>query len=146
MNTNLVRMTTLMLAACALTGCTLRQITVGQIYVIDTPAQGACPRLAWTFAQDPQHTITGHIEPYNHDERIANLSGHLNPDETFRMTATHVGDQRTAEVTGQFTSGISTIAIHGDGITQACDGQTFKLRLGGYFNYKDVGYSMSNGD
>jgi hypothetical protein len=62
---------------------------------------------------------------------IATLSGRLNPDDSFRMMAT--AGQRTASVTGQFTSQVSTIAIHGDAAGRACDGQVFRMRLGTYF-------------
>lgn len=65
-------------------------------------------------------------------KRIAILSGTLNADDSFRMTATDTEGHRTAAVTGTFTSQVSTISIHGDAAS-ACDGQTFTLRLGSYF-------------
>jgi hypothetical protein len=36
-------------------------------------------------------------------------------------------------VAGRFTSQVSTLSIHGDAAGSGCDGQTFDLRLSGYF-------------
>jgi hypothetical protein len=121
--------TGLIALACVLPGCTMEQILIGQWYTIDTPPIGACPQLAWKFVVDPQRTIGGSLSRGWHD--IATLSGRLNPDDSFQMTAT--AGQRTASVTGRFTSQVSTIAIHGDAAGSACDGQVFRMRLGTYF-------------
>ncbi|MFL5253462.1 MAG: hypothetical protein ACJ8AI_11305 [Rhodopila sp.] len=118
--------------ACLLPGCTLEQILIGQWYTIDTPAAGACPPLEWQFVVDPQRTISGSLL-LGTNRPIASLSGQLNPDDSFQMTATELAGHRTARVTGQFTSQVSTIAIHGDAAGSACDGQIFRLRLSSYF-------------
>jgi hypothetical protein len=118
--------------ACLLPGCTLEQILIGQWYTIDTPAAGACPPLEWQFVINPQRTISGSLL-LGTNRPIASLSGQLNPDDSFQMTATELAGHRTARVTGQFTSQVSTIAIHGDAAGSACDGQIFRLRLSSYF-------------
>lgn len=115
-----------------LSGCTLEQILIGQWYTITTPQAGACPQLDWRFFVNPQHVIKGTLSR-DSQQQIANLSGVLNADDSFRMTATDIASNRTADITGQFTSQVSTISIHGDAAGRGCDGQTFRMRLGGYF-------------
>ena len=122
----------IVLTACLLPGCTLEQILIGQWYGIETPAAGACPRLEWQFVVDAQRSITGSLWR-NVRQPIAGLSGRLNPDDSFEITATGLAGDRTADVTGRFTSQISTISIRGDAAGPGCDGQTFSLRLGAYF-------------
>ena len=122
----------LALAASLLTGCTFEQVLIGQLYTIQTPQAGACPRLGWRFVVDAQRAISGSLLS-DGQQRIASLSGVLNPDDSFQMTATDVAGARTANITGRFTSLVTTIAIHGDAAGSGCDGQTFKLRLGQYF-------------
>jgi hypothetical protein len=120
------------LIALTLGGCTLEQIQIGQWYRFGTPAAGACPSLQWHFAVNAQRGIGGSLENAG-QQPIATLAGRLNADDSFQMTVTDLTTHRTADVTGQFTSLVSTMSIHGDGAGQGCDGQTFSLRLGGYF-------------
>ena len=122
---------TLALAAFLLLGCTVEQLLIGQWYTIGTPQAGACPRLAWQFFVDPQRSINGFLSRGG-EQRIATLSGKLNPDDSFQLMATDVAGNRSATVTGQFTSQLSTISIHGDAAGSACDGHTFQIRLGRY--------------
>ncbi|MEA2730773.1 MAG: hypothetical protein QOF70_5248 [Acetobacteraceae bacterium] len=126
----------LALAAFLLPGCTVEQILIGQWYSIDTPQAGACPSLEWRFFVNPQRSITGFLLR-DGQQRIADLSGVLNADDSFRITAS--GAAGVANVTGQFTSQVSTISIHGDVAGSACDGQTFKMRLGSYFSTRGGG-------
>jgi hypothetical protein len=121
------------LATCLLSGCTLEQILLGQEYAIQTPQAGACPRLTWQFVVNAQRSIGGALSN-DGQQLIANLSGQLNADDSFQITATSVAGSRTANVTGRFTSLVSTLSIHGDAAGSGCDGQTFQLRLGGYFS------------
>ncbi len=125
-------LTWLVLAAVSLSGCTADQIMIGQWYRIYTPSVGACPVLEWDFVVDPTRTITGYLLP-DGLPRIASLSGQLAADESFWMKATSVAGNRTADVTGRFTSQISVLSIKGDAAGSACDGQTFELPLGMYF-------------
>jgi hypothetical protein len=120
------------LAAWLLSGCNIEQILIGQWYTISTPPSGACPSLTWRFVVDPQRVITGSLAR-GQQPPVANLSGRPNPDDSFQITATGVTGGRTSNVTGRFTSQVSTIAIQGDAAGSACDGQTFAMRLGGYF-------------
>ena len=117
--------------ASLLPGCMIEQILIGQWYSVDTPATGNCPGLEWRFVVNPQRSIDGYLSG-NGQQRIATLSGLLNTDDSFQITATAAGG-RTANVTGQFTSQVSTMSIHGSAAGSGCDGQTFKLRLGSYF-------------
>jgi hypothetical protein len=131
-------MIALVLAASLLSGCTLEQILIGQWYIIATPPAGACPSLTWRFVVNPQRAISGSLA-YGTQPPFANLSGQLNADDSFGITATGVAGHHTADVTGRFTSEVSTIAIHGDAAGSACDGQTFEMRLGGYFAHQGGG-------
>lgn len=131
------------LATCLLTGCSFEQILIGQIYTITTPQTGGCPRLAWRFVVSPGRLITGSLTG-DGQQPIATLSGVLHADDRFHITATDVAARRTAEVTGQFTSLVSTISIQGDAAGPGCDGQTFKLRLGGYFSRQGGGGGGGN--
>jgi hypothetical protein len=131
--------TALALVACLLSGCRIEQLLIGQWYTVDTPPAGACPSLEWRFVVNPQRSIGGYLSSGDRQQRIANLSGRLNPDDSFQITATEVAGNRTADVTGQFTSQVSTISIHGLAAGSACDGQTFKLRLGSYFSRQGGG-------
>jgi hypothetical protein len=119
------------LAACPLSGCTFEQILIGQWYTINTPPAGACPRLQWQFAVNPQRTVSGFLSDPQH--RIGNLSGQLNPDDSFQFTVIDAAGAPTASATGRFTSQVSTLTVHGGGAGFACDGQTFEMRLSGYF-------------
>jgi hypothetical protein len=117
---------------CLLPGCTLEQILIGQWYNIQTPPADACPALDWQFVVDAQRNISGSLSR-DAQQPFASLTGRLNPDDSFQMTATESAERRTASVTGQFTAQFSTIAIHGDGTGAACDGKVFRMRLGAYF-------------
>jgi hypothetical protein len=120
------------LTVCLLSGCTLEQIQIGQWYRIVTPPVGACPALNWQFAVNPQRVISGFLSG-DRQQRIGVLSGQLNQDDSFQMTLADAGGRPTATVTGRFTSQVSTMSITGSGAGNGCDGQTFSLRLGGYF-------------
>jgi hypothetical protein len=115
-----------------LAGCSVEQLLIGQWYGIVTPPAGACPRLVWRFVVDPSRAINGYLSS-DAQEKVATLSGSLAPDDTFQITAVATATQRSALITGQFTPGISTIAIHGEAAGPGCDGKTFQLRLGRYF-------------
>jgi hypothetical protein len=128
----------LALAACLLPGCTLEQIQIGQLYSIYTPRAGACPRLEWRFFVNAQRSIGGFLSR-DGQQRIATLSGVLNADDGFQITATSEAANRTANVTGRFTSQVSTISIHGDAAGSACDGQVFEIRLRRYLSSQGGG-------
>ncbi|HEY0185309.1 MAG TPA: hypothetical protein VGC09_21115 [Rhodopila sp.] len=135
--------TAMLLSGCLLSACTLEQILIGQWYSISTPNAGACPRLTWRFVVDARRSIAGFLSD-DRQQRVANLSGVLNPDDSFQMTATDVAGNRTASVTGRFSSLVSTISIHGDAAGHGCDGQTFNLRLGRYFAFQGGGGGGGN--
>jgi len=126
------------LVAGLLPGCTLEQILIGQLYSIRTPQAGACPSFEWRFVVNPERMIIGSLWR-DGQQRIANLSGLLHADDSFQMTATAVVGNRTADVTGRFSSRVTTITIHGDAAGAACDGQTFEPRLGSYFSRQGGG-------
>jgi hypothetical protein len=110
----------------------IEQILIGQWYIIDTPPAGACPRLQWQFVVNPQRRFNGFLASES-QHRIGNLSGQLAPDDSFQVTVTDAAGNPTASVTGRFTSQVSTLSIRGAGAGSACDGQTFEMRLSGYF-------------
>lgn len=125
-------MIVVLLAGSLIAGCSLEQLQIGEWYTIYTPSAGSCPGLRWAFFVDAQRKINGSVS-LDAVRQVADLTGVLDPDDSFRMIATDQERHRTAEVTGRFTSLVSTIAIQGDGLSAGCDGQTFSLRLGGYF-------------
>ncbi len=112
--------------------CSPPQIMIGQLYSIPTPPAGDCPALLWQFVVNPQRVIAGSLSRVG-EAPFASLSGMLADDESFRMTAAAHPDKRSATVTGAFSPQITTISIHGDAAGPGCDGQSFALRLGGYF-------------
>jgi hypothetical protein len=118
--------------ACLLAGCTFEQILIGQIYHITTPSTGSCPALTWQFYVDARNQIHGTLAKTG-ALPMAELTGALGQDDHFEMIATNSATHRAATVSGQFSSAITTISIHGDAIDTGCDDQTFQLRLGGYF-------------
>lgn len=130
--------TAMIALACLLPGCALQQVMIGQWYTISTPQADACPRLVWQFVVDAQRSIEGSVSRHG-QQPIASLSGVLNTDDSFQITATEASGSRTASVTGQFTSQVSTISIHGPGVGGACDGQVFKLQLRRYFTSQGGG-------
>jgi hypothetical protein len=130
--TRTLRWSIVVLAVCLLPGCAFEQILVGQWYSIVTPAAGACPTLNWQFAVNPQRAISGFLSGPG-QQRVGSLSGELHRDDSFQMMVADAGGKPTATVTGRFTSQISTISIRGEGAGNGCDGQTFSLRLSGYF-------------
>jgi hypothetical protein len=128
----------LALAACLLPGCSIEQILIGQLYTIDTPRAGDCPGLEWKFVVNAERSIGGFLSREG-QQRIANLSGMLNADDSFQIMVTEVAGNRTANVTGRFTSQLSTISIQGDAAGSACNGKTFDIRLGRYFSRQGGG-------
>jgi hypothetical protein len=111
-----------------LSACNLEQVEIGNWNTLLTPRTGACPVLQWQFVVNPQRSIGGYLSPFQ-GNRIATLSGTLNPDDTFRMTATPLDGNRTATIiTGRFNQQLTTMTIAGDVAGPACDGQTLKLR------------------
>ncbi len=113
------------LATVLLSGCTLQPVMTGQSYVIETPPDGACPRLEWRFVVNAQGTIDAAVTTASW-QPVAALSGPFGADDSFRMTRS---DRGPGAVAGRFTSQVSTIAIQGDAAGQACAGKTFNLRL-----------------
>jgi hypothetical protein len=131
-------------AGAALSGCTLDQILIGQLYVVETPPTGRCPALIWQFVINPQHSITGSLLNVN-QQPIAALSGQLNAGDSFQITASDIRGQQTASVTGQFRWQESTVVIHGDAAGSACDGQTLAFHLSDYFARQGGGESGGGG-
>jgi hypothetical protein len=113
------------IAAIALAGsCSLEQVLIGQWYTFQTAPVGNCPALGWHFVVDAKRSIGGYLA---RDQfiQIATLSGVLNPDDTFQMTATEVGGSRREDITGAFTAQYDTLSLDGSWI---CGKQTFRIR------------------
>ncbi len=124
-------------AAASLSGCSLEQLQIGQWYTINTPVQGACQPLQWRFVVMPPRSFIGSLT--RNGQQIAGLTGVLNADDSFQITAMNITSHQVASVSGRFTSQVSTISIRGDAAGIGCDGQTFRLRLGGYFSFQGGG-------
>ncbi len=119
-----------------LAACSLEQLQLGQWYTIGTPATGGCAPLRMRFYIGADRAIHGYLANAG-QERIADLSGTIGSDDSFRMTAHAAG--ATGVIDGRFTSQVSTIAVHGNAAGPACDGTTFSLRLSGYLSSQDGG-------
>ena len=120
------------LAMLVLSGCTLDPVLTGQVYTIETPAEGTCPRLDWHFVADAGRKVEGVLFTDTR-QRIADLSGTLAGDGRFQMTAKAGSGGGEADISGRFTSVVSTISVRGKAAGQGCEGKTFKLYLGRYF-------------
>jgi hypothetical protein len=132
------RLIVLASVAWLLAGCMIEQIMIGQRYTIRTPQAGPCPPLELVFVVEPGRKVSGSLSQVGRAGAVS-LSGLLNPDDSFALTTTTAAGNRTSDVTGRFTSQVSTMSIHGDAAGSACDGQTFHLRLGGYFSRQGGG-------
>ena len=126
------RMIALLLATTPLAACNVEQILIGQFYSIATPPDGSCPTLRWQFVVNAQRSIDGSLLDAG-QRQIATLSGTLRPDDSFVIHALPPTGAASTTVTGQFSSGVSTISINGNAAGPGCDGKTFTLHLGGYF-------------
>src|SRR4051812_12088192 len=74
------RASALAVATFPLTGCVLEQILIGQVYTIQAPPAGACPRLQWQFAGGPDRSIQGSLSS-DGQQQDANPSGLLAADD-----------------------------------------------------------------
>jgi hypothetical protein len=123
-----VALTTIVLATTALCppARALEQVQLGQWYTMHTVPMGTCPALDWHFVVDAYRSIAGF---WGRDvaQRSAILSGTLNADDSFQMTATEVEGNRKARISGQFALRVVTISI--DGAGTACDRQTFRVKV-----------------
>jgi hypothetical protein len=115
-----------------LLGCTLEQVEIGRWYTLYTPRTGACPVLEWQFLVNAQRQISGYLSPA-YGARTANISGTLNPDDSFQMMAREVQGNRTSSITGRFNQQLTIFTIHGDIAGDDCDGQALELRFVYYF-------------
>jgi hypothetical protein len=104
--------------------CSLEQVLLGQWYSIHTVAQGTCPALDWHFVVDAHRSIGGYLDR-DQFRQIATLTGTLNPDDSFEMTAHETAGGRTERVTGAFAPQVVTISLDG---TWICEKQTFRMR------------------
>ena len=116
-------LTAVAMAALWMSACSLENAQFGLIYNLYTNPQPDCPRLNWRFVVDPKRIMTGSIS-IDSLQPIANLSGMLNADDTFRMTATAVDNGWRADVSGRFQTRLITVSVSGPGAV--CDGHTFK--------------------
>ena len=129
------------LACCTfiLAACQAEQVELGEWNTFYTPHQAACPVLQWQFLANAQRSIGGFLLTANGGARLANLSGTLNQDDTFQMTATAIVGNQTSTVTGRFSGTLTTVTIHGDIAGSACNGQTFKLRFMDFYGPRAFG-------
>jgi hypothetical protein len=119
-----VALTTGAVALAVTASCTLEQVLLGQWYTIHTFAQGTCPALDWHFVVDAHRSMGGYLDRDEY-KQIATLSGTLNADDTFEMTATQPETGRQEHITGAFTAQFVTISLDGAWI---CEKQTFRIR------------------
>ena len=82
-------------------GAAVAQVPQGRVYVLHSPAAGACPSLDWHIVLEGNDRLGG-IIAWNYMQSVARASGSINMQtRTFQMTATEVGGQgRTANING----------------------------------------------
>jgi hypothetical protein len=104
----------------------VEQVELGQLYFFHSPPVGTCPGLDWHTVVDKDREITGWIS-WEGNKHLATVTGKLNPDDTFQVTAKEVvGGNHMATVTGKVASGTLTFTINGSGT--GCDGKTWKIQ------------------
>ena len=83
-------------------GVAVAQVPQGRIYVLHSPAAGACPSLDWHIVVEPNDILAGLIA-WDDMKTMARATGRVDrPNHTFTMTAVEMGGQgRTATVDGK---------------------------------------------
>ena len=95
------------------------QVPQGRIYVLHSPAAGACPSLDWHIVVEPNDILAGLIA-WDDMKTMARATGKVDrPNHTFTMTAVEMGGQgRTATVDGKVEKNGTIIAnINGPNVT-----------------------------
>ena len=72
----------------------------GSVYTFSSARSGTCPNLEWHVVVRGGNALGGVIS-WDNERRVARVSGKLNPDRTFQMTATEVNGRGKASITGQ---------------------------------------------
>jgi hypothetical protein len=73
----------------------------GRVYVFHSPKTGPCPEADWHIVVGPNNTLNGMVG-WGSMKSVANLSGSISPNRTFKMEGKEVGGQgRSATITGQ---------------------------------------------
>jgi hypothetical protein len=91
---------------------------------VRTAAVGLCPRLEWHFVVDAHRSMIGFLE-CDWLTRVANLSGRLKPNDSFQLSAAEVDRDRSANISGKFTSRYMVVSVDGTG--SSCNQQTFQI-------------------
>ena len=100
-------------------GVAFAQVPEGRIYVLHSPAAGACPSLDWHIVVEPNDILAGLIA-WDDMKTMARATGKVDrPNHTFTMTAVEMGGQgRTATVDGTVKRDGTIIAnINGPNVT-----------------------------
>jgi hypothetical protein len=100
-------------------GTAVAQVPQGRIYVLHSPAAGACPSLDWHIVVEPNDILAGLIA-WDDMKTMARATGKVDrPNHTFSMTAVEMGGQgRTATVDGKVEKSGTIIAnINGPNVT-----------------------------
>ena len=100
-------------------GVAFAQVPEGRIYVLHSPAAGACPSLDWHIVVEPNDILAGLIA-WDDMKTMARATGKVDrPNHTFTMTAVEMGGQsRTATVDGKVEENGTIIAnINGPNVT-----------------------------
>lgn len=100
-------------------GMAVAQVPQGRIYVLHSPAAGACPSLDWHIVVEPNDILAGLIA-WDDMKTMARATGKVDrPTHTFTMTAVEMGGQgRTATVDGKVEKNGTIIAnINGPNVT-----------------------------
>lgn len=99
--------------------------TDGSVYSFSTRKSGTCPNLEWHVVVRDGSSLGGVIS-WDNERRVARVSGRLNPDRSFQMTATEVNGRGKATITGQvLADGRMSARISGAG----CESRLIEVPL-----------------
>jgi hypothetical protein len=74
-------------------GAAVAQVPQGRVYVLHSPAAGACPSLDWHIVVEPNDILAGLIA-WDDMKTMARATGKVDrPNHTFTMTAVELGGQ-----------------------------------------------------
>lgn len=115
-------------------GVAVAQVPQGRIYVLHSPAAGACPSLDWHVVVEPNDILAGMIA-WDDMKTMARATGKVDrPNHTFTMTAVELeGQGRTATVDGKVGKNGTIIAnINGPNVTcKSVTVRTYRAPAGG---------------
>jgi hypothetical protein len=103
----------------------VEQVMLGEGYMFHSPPTGTCPGLDWHVVVDGDRSVEGMVG-WDRMKHTASLTGVLNADDSFHMSAKENGGSITAKIDGKVT--VSTLTITIDGTGTGCDKKTITMK------------------